>query len=220
MTPSFQTVQVILFVLPILVLFAIGLKILISPVGIIDQRWFLAVLYPLLVANSLVIAENIIGLQVNITGDWRLVLIVIADLAFFVGFALYFRGILIYGLGPEAIESALESIFAGQGYEIHISRGEKSFLWERVKDACILSVEKAGQREVLWFTTRFNEVLLRADTPAGLGLLRSALPELKKEEELYDLKTHATGILYIVLAIIFAVLTWIFFFEPRFILIS
>ncbi len=220
LTHIFQAVQLILFILPILALLGIGLKILLAPISILNQRWYLAVFFPLLLANTLVIVENLFNNEVATAGDWRLLLIVIADFALLVGFVLYFRGILVYGMTLDAIEIALKSAFDQQGYETSVGHGEKKFLWERIRDARILSMEKAGHKEVLWLTERFKEVLIRADTRAGLALFQSVLPELRTVEQSYEIKDHATGVLYLMLAIIFAVLTWIFFFEPRFILIS
>lgn len=221
MTQTLQTLQLILFAIPTLTLLAIGGVILIKPVSVINRRWYLLVFLPLLLANAAAILENDPSAGAfSSAANWRLWLVLIADLAMAVGVTLVFRGALVYGLNAAETEGLLASTLRDKGYEVHSHVGEKRVLWGSSLDARILTVNQDGQAVDLWITERFNEVIIHAESRNGFVLLKQALPEIPKVERPYDFKSHAMGILYIILAVVFAVLFWIFFFEPRLILIE
>ena len=216
MTQTLQVFQVILFGIPSLALLAIGMIILHRSVSIINRRWFLAVLIPLLIANTLTIfADN--G-QMNL--GWRTWLILGADLVLILGSIWATRGFQVYGLPAEVVEQVLTASLIQQGFTVNTHSAEKRDVWGRTREARHLAAVKAEQEHVLWITERFNEVQIRVERSADTHLLRQSLPALQEEKVPYEFKAHAVGVLYIVLALIFTVLTWIFFFEPRFILIE
>jgi hypothetical protein len=130
------------------------------------------------------------------------------------------HGFQVYGLKAETVETVLAEAFRQQGFTCRTSNTEKRDLWGRTREACLLSVENAHMRHQVSITARFNEVFIRAEQRSSGKILRSALPALQGETVPYELKAHAVGVLYIILALVFALLTWIFFFEPRFILIE
>ena len=76
-----------------------------------------------------------------------------------------------------------------------------------------------GGKEKIWVIERFYEVVLRASSQQGVCLVRQLLPELRQVEQPYDFRRHAVGILYMLLGVVLAVFGWIFFFEPRLILV-
>lgn len=217
MMQTLQILQVILFSIPILTLLAIGVTILFRPVSILNRGWFLVVLIPLLLANSLTILASRSG---NVHMDWRAWLILGADLVLIAGAVWFSRGLIIYGLTPETVERIVAEGLSQIGFSVDTHSTEKRDLFGRTRDARLLTAEQAGQTVLLWITARFYEVLLRPEHHQGTKFLRNALPALREEMVPYDFKTHAVGVLYIVLALVFAILTWIFFFEPRFILIN
>ena len=215
MLQTLQILQVILFSIPVLALLAIGILILSRSVSIIDQRIFLVVFIPLLLANTLAIIE---GDALRL--DWRAWLILITDLVLITGAVWLLHGFQVYGLKAETVETVLAEAFRQQGFTCRTSNTEKRDLWGRTREACLLTVENADMRHQVWITARFNEVFIRAEQRSSGKILRPALPALQGEKVPYELKAHAVGILYIILALVFALLTWIFFFEPRFILIE
>ncbi len=216
MTQVLQTLQVTLFALPTLILLAIGIVILRRPVSIVDRRWFLAVLIPLLLANTLSIAAENGQLRL----DWRTWLILAADVILISAAIWLSHGFQVYGLDSEQVEQILVDSLHTQGFSVSARSAEKRDLWGRTKNARLLTAVKAGQTHLIWVTSRFNEVLVRPERAPDAAIIRQVLPTLRAEQIPYDFKAHAVGVLYIVLALVFAVLTWIFFFEPRFILIE
>jgi hypothetical protein len=215
MLQTLQILQVILFSIPVLALLAIGILILSRSVNIIDQRIFLVVFIPLLLANTLAILEGD-GLRL----DWRAWLILIADLVLITGAVWLLHGFQVYGLKAERVETVLAETFRQQGFTVNTSSTEKRDLWGKTREACLLTVENGDMRHQVSITARFNEVFIRAEQRSSGMILRPALPALKLEIVPYEFKAHSVGILYIILALVFALLTWIFFFEPRFILIE
>lgn len=215
MTQIVQVVQVILFVIPSLALLAIGFMILSRSVSILDRRLYLTVLIPLLLANTLTIFDSE-GLRFG----WRAWLILFADIILIAGAVLVSRGFQVYGLNADLTETILVEEFTQQGFSTGTHTAEKRDLWGRTRDTRILTIEKATERHQFSITARFNEVSLSAQHRSGQQHLQQALPVLLKQEVAYEFKAHAVGVLYIVLALVFAVLTWIFFFEPRLLLLE
>lgn len=217
---TIQILQLILFIIPGIVLIALGVVILVKPVSVIDRRWYWAVFLPLLLANPLALIENSpiwpgIG-PIN----WRVGLILAADIILVIWIILTFRGYMVFGVNAEGTLSTLEETLQSMDYDVETRMGEKRVLWGRAWEARILDVSWSGQTTEIWITERFNDVVIHTDSAAGRSLLKEALPSLREVENAYVFKDHAMGILYIVLAVVFAVLGWIFFFEPRLILID
>lgn len=210
-----QILQVILFSIPTLTLLGIGVVILSRSVSIVDRRIYLVVFIPLLLANTLVLFEGN-GVDFN----WRTWLILGADLALIIGAIWLSRGFQVYGLSAETIVNVLINAFRQHDYSVETRITEKRDLWGRTRDACILTVQKVDEEISLWIITRFNEVSIRTQQRAQTEYLHQALPSLRQKEAPYEFKSHAMGVLYIVIALVFAVLTWIFFFEPRLILVE
>jgi hypothetical protein len=216
MTQALQALQVILFGIPSLVLLGIGVIILRHAVSIVNRRWFLAVLIPLLIANTLTIFTD--DGQLNLS--WRTWLMQGANIVLMLGSLWVTHGFQVYGLGIEAVEQVLTQVLQRQGFTVNANSAEKRDLWGQTRDACRLTAVKDEQAHVFWITARYNEVLMRAERSGDSNILGQSLPTLREEAVPYDFKAHAVGVLYIVLALVFTVLTWIFFFEPRFILIE
>lgn len=220
MTESIQVLQLILFIIPGVVLVTMGVVILAKSVSVINRRWYWAVFLPLLLANPLALIENSpiwpgIG-PVN----WRVWLILAADIFLVVWIILTFRGYMVFGVNVGETQSTLKETLESMGYEVKIRTGEKRVLWGRAWEAHIMDVSRSGQSVEIWMTERFNEMVVRAETTSGRRLLQAALPSLRQLEKPYLFKDHVMGILFIVLAVVFAVLGWIFFFEPRLIFIE
>jgi len=216
MTETLQILQVTLFAIPILALLLIGVAILIRSVSSVDRRWFLAILIPLLLANTLTIFTSNSQLQTS----WRTWLILGVNLVLILGAISVMRGFQVYGLTAEQVETRLSVILRQQEFDLTTHHADKRDLWGRTRDATVLTVKKADCEHIFWITTQFNEVLIQAKGYTDLKIIRQMLPVLRDEKVPYELQAHLTGVLYIVLALVFGVLTWIFFFEPRLILID
>ena len=214
MTQTLQILQVVLFAIPTLTLLGIGAAILLRSVSIVDRRVFLGVFIPLLLANTLSILQSETRLQMN----WRAWLILVADLALIAGAVWASRGFQVYGLKADDVERILGEALVKQGFAVDIHSGEARDLWGRVREARFLTAHTDQQKQSFSITPRFNEVLLRGDQRHDERYLRQALPVIKGQQVPYDFKAHTVGVLYIILALVFAVLAWIFFFEPRLIL--
>lgn len=210
-----QILQVTMFTLSALSLLGIGLLILSRTVSIVDRRIYLLVFIPLLLANTLALFEGN-GVPLN----WRTWLILGADLVLIVGAIWLSRGFQVYGLNAEMAVDIVTETLRQQGYTVETKSAEKRDLWGRTRDACVLTAQKLNEEISLWIITRFNEVSIRTQQRSHTKYLRAALTALRQQEVPYDFKAHAVGVLYIILAVVFAVLTWIFFFEPRLILIE
>jgi hypothetical protein len=216
MLQTLQVLQVILFAIPVLTLLAIGVLILARAVSIVDRRWFLLVLISLLLANTL----SILSVIRQFSMDWRTWLILAADLVLIVGGIWLARGYQVYGLNTETVEQVLTEVLQQQGFTIEMSNLKKQDLWGRTRDARLLRAKKEDHTHDFWITARFNEVLIQSEHASDTKPLYQALPVLRETKVPYEFKAHAVGVLYIVLAVVFAVLAWIFFFEPRLILIE
>lgn len=210
-----QILQVILFSIPTLTLLGMGIVILSRSVSIIDRRIYLAVFIPLLLANTLALFEG-----TGIRFYWRTWLILGTDLVLILGIVWFSHGFQVYGLTVETAVNVLVKAFHQQGYMVETMETEKRDLWGRTRQAYLLTAQRTGEEHLFWIINRFNELSIRAKNRADTGHLHKVLPALRQQEVPYDFKAHAVGVLYIVLALVFAVLTWIFFFEPHLILVD
>ncbi len=210
-----QILQVVLFSIPILTLLGIGMIILFRTVSIIDRRIFMVVFIPLIIANTLALIEGD-----GIFNHWRTWLILGADLVLIIGSLWFSHGFQVYGLEPEAVIDILSETLRQQGYTVETMAAQKRDLWGRTRDACILTAQKADNKYPIWIVTRFNEVSIRTQQRRDSGMLHPIIPVLYQQKVPYDFKDHAAGLLYIVLAVVVAFLSWLFFFEPRLILIE
>lgn len=220
MVQTLQILQIILFAIPILALLAFGLVILIRPITIMNRRWMLLVFLPLLLANLLAIWENDSLNEAAALTDWRLWFILVTDLALGVGLTLGLRGVVIYGMTVSDAAYLLEEALQATGFEVSSHLGEKHTLWGAAKPADILIVKTEKGVEEIWLTFLAGEVLLRAGSRKGFAILRKMIPIIRSTQGDYEFSARPMGILYIVLGVVFAVLSWVFFFEPRLILID
>jgi predicted outer membrane lipoprotein len=213
-------IQIGLFALPILSLFGLGVALLIKPVNVINRRWYLAVIVPLLLANPLVILENALWLEEAISLGWRFWVVVVVDILLLVGITWWFRGYLVYGLSASGVEDGLKHAFEARGLEVQKNIGVKSSLLGWNGDAQVLTVMEQGQPMDIWISERYREVLLQTDTKRGYHLLKGELSSLRETDQPYRIKAHLMGILFIIFAIVLTVMLWIFFFEPKLIQIE
>ena len=220
MVLTLQILQVALFTIPILALLVHGLIILFRPISIINRRWMLLVFLPLLAANLLAIWENDSLNEVTALTDWRLWLILVTDLALGTGLTLGLRGMVVYGLSISDAAYLVGEALMALGFDVDSHPGEKRTIWAAAQTAEILTVKTEKGGGDIWLTSRAGEVMIRADSRKGLAVLRQVFPKVRSSQSEYVFSAHATGILYIVLGVVFAVLSWIFFFEPRLVLID
>jgi hypothetical protein len=217
---SLQVAQLILFALPILALIGLGVTILIKPLAIINRRWYLMVVLPLLFANLVAIIENNLGRQHEVLADWLFWLILGGNAIFLVGSIWLFKGFQVFGLDGSIVISELMDVFNQKGYEAHLHIEERQNIWRESAQVLVLTIRGEGQVEDYFISEKVGEVSIRAKTKVGAIIIKECLRVLDAGETPYDLKWHAVGILFIVLAVVMAVLGWIFFFEPRLILID
>lgn len=220
MVETLQILPVILLIVPVGALLVLGLIILIRPVAVIRRIWFNGVFLPMILANPLIILETQRGSANNALSFWRIGLILVADLLLVVWVVATFRGWQIYGLASQEIEKNLTLSLEAEGFEVAVQDGEKDLPGGRVLTGRQITVVSPQGTAQLWLTEKSNEVILRAESKAGFVLLNQVLPDLRKLAPIYDFKQHAMGLLYLVLAVVFAVLSWIILFEPRFILVE
>ncbi len=216
MTPELL-IPVLMFTTSIISMIILGCAILIRPVSAINRRWYLAIFLPLLIANPLALLD-----RTNPPfSDWpTLIILLAADALLVVGFFLVFRGMTVYGLTLEDTQDLLIKNLKELGFNVQKKIGEKAYWLGKVKDAHILTIKRGDISEQIWLTQQFNEVILRVDSQKGWRLLKSVMPGIRKQKTTYQFSSHAMGVLFIILALVFAALTWIFFFEPRLILIE
>lgn len=210
---TLQLLQVFLFSISIITLLGIGVLILVRAVSIINRRVFIILLIPFLLANSVALIES-----ESIFINWRTWLILGSNLVLSVGVIWYAHGLQVYGLCPEAIQMVVLEVFNQQGYTVDASTTKKRDFWGKTRDACMLTLQKGELQHQIWIVNRFNEVSIRTLRQHDSGILQSVIAPLKNQNVPYDFKAHASGILFIVLALVLAVLSWAFFFEPRLIL--
>ncbi len=217
---TLQVLQVVLFAIPILTLLIYGLLILIRPVVVIDRRWMLLVFLPLLAANLLAMWENDSVNEVTVLTDWRLWLIFATDLALGVGLTLSLRGRAIYGVSSSDAAYLIREALEKAGVNVESRIGEKRSIWTMPQNAQILTLHTQTGTEDIWFTSRAGEVLMRTSSRQGMATVRKALPAVRTVQTEYLFSAHAMGVLYLVLGVVFSVLSWIIFFEPKLLLIE
>jgi hypothetical protein len=174
----------------------------------------------LLAANPLSLLEELAVPDTNATLDWRVWVILVADLVLAAAGILLLKGWLIYGRSEQETEQMLKAWCEKQGWLCDSQSTPRKTLWGGNRVATCVQITRESQVLTLWLIGQGDETRLEGETPAARALLRTILPELGRVEKPYLLQDHLTGVLYIVLAIILAVLAWIFFFEPRLILID
>ena len=189
--------------------------ILVRPICIINRRWYLAVIAPLLTANPLVILENTLRSEGAISVGWRFWMVLVVDILLLVGITWQFRGYLVYGLSALEMEDLLMQAFTKKGLEVQKNIGVKSSLLGWAGDAVVLTLTKEDQPVDIWISERYREVLLQADTKNSYHLLKSTLSPLREKDQPYRINAHIMGILFIIFAFVVAVMLWIFFFEPK-----
>ena len=77
---TLTAIQIGLFALPILSLFGLGVYLLLRPVNVINQRWYLLVIAPLLVVNPIFILEDTFNSEGNPSLGWRFWLVLVVDI--------------------------------------------------------------------------------------------------------------------------------------------
>lgn len=217
---TLQILQVSLFSIPIIVLIVLGLVILLRPVAVVDRRWLLLTFLPLLVANLLAAVMGDIQNDIVALLDWRFWAIVAVDAALVVGIGFWLRGIALYGLTLTTTESLCRTALQAAGYDVSVRIGEKRTLLTTERQATIFTVLIEDAEEEIWLTYRAGEVIIRTDSARGRALLKQILPTFQKHQAGYVFQYHAMGILYLVLAVVLLVLGWIYFFEPRLVLVA
>ena len=215
MAQTLTIIQIGLFALPMLSLFGLGVVILVKPVNVINRRWYMAVIAPLLLANPLVVLDNTLRSVGEISLGWRFWLVLVVDILLLVGLTWRFRGYLVYGLSVSDIEETLARAFESQGLDVRKNIGVKSSLLGWTGDAQVLTVVEESQPTDIWISERYREVLLQADTKQGYQRLKGELHVIRETDQPYWINAHIMGILFIIFAFVLAVMLWIFFFEPK-----
>ncbi len=215
-----KILQVILFSIPIMALLVIGLIILSRSIAILNRKWLLLVFLPLLMANIVAIFTNeSLGFQ-TLVADWQFWLILGVDLALVVVGAITLRGYAVYGLTPEQVEQALVQAMADAGYTATTAQVEWKSNWGRAAEAIIITWEAEGQSRSCAITSQTGEVMIRTKSRSDLKPLSAFIGEIRQINNAYEFSQHAVGVLYLVIAFVLAVFGWIYFFEPRLILIE
>lgn len=220
LTETLQIAQLILFTFPVITLGAMGVWVLTQPVCIINRRWYLLIFLPLILANSLAVVEDLLSSQNAGLTDWRFWLVMATDAALVWGVLRLFRGFILYGLDEELTRLSLAGALRDQGYEVQTITGSKSQLLGSPVEAQILTITNGGTQEEIWVTTSNNEVRFQAGSRKARIMLKETLPALHETKKVYSTNAHIIGVLYIVLGVLLAVVSWIFFFEPRIILLQ
>ena len=215
-----QTLQIILFTISIVGWFILGLLILVNSVLVLHRRMFLLIFLPILAANPLALFEELALPAENASLDWRVWAILVVDLALAVAGYWLLTGWEVYGLSERETEGALKTWCEALGWELDSQSAERKTLWGGNSMGIRLTLLRKGQPLVLWLLGGANETRIEGETPKARECIRQMLPALRRVEKPYRVKEHLTGALYIVLAVVLAVLAWIFFFEPRLILID
>ncbi|HCU57780.1 MAG TPA: hypothetical protein DF984_06100 [Anaerolineaceae bacterium] len=215
-----HNLQLVLFLVPILYLLVLGLLILFKPVTILDRRWMLLAFFPILLDNLLAIFGNETLSLAEILRDGYFWLILGADLAIGIGITLTMRGYAVYGLTPEQVELALVQAMTDAGYVAGAAQGEWKSNWGRASEAVIITWETKGQSRSCAITSRTGEVMVRTKARSDLKQLPAFIGKIRNVKNPYEFSQHAVGVLYLVMAFVLAVFGWIYFFEPRLILIE
>jgi hypothetical protein len=96
-----------------------------------------------------------------------------------------------------------------------VSQGEQKTLLSKPQNVTTLTVTQGEAAGTLWLTARAGEVVIHTRSRVMMKQLRPALASVGKNQREGGSPNRALGVLYLVVAVVFAVLTWIFFFEPR-----
>ena len=220
MLETLQILQISFFAVTVLGLFILGLLILARPVLIFRRRWFLLIFLPLLLANPLALVEEYALLESSPSTSWRLWLTLVVDLGLIAAGLWLLSGWLVYGLSEQEAANTFQIWCEARGWELNRQPDIRTTWWGGSRQAQRFQASKNDQTHVFWLLSQGGEVRLEGETREANFFLRKALPALNQVNRPYQLQEHLTGILYIVLAIVLAVLGWIFFFEPRLILIE
>lgn len=215
-----QILQLVLFFIPVGALLALGILFLARAVVILNRRWYLFVFIPLIFANPFAVIENSFINDISIMDDWRFWLVIIVDIILLVGGTLLFRGFQIIGLNASETMAVLKDLGKNRYNSVDLHTGEKRTFWGETRNAIILTVQDQEKQYDVWVMEKQGEVLLQADSVGGTDLIKQAVPVLRKVRKAYVLKDHVLGVLFIVFAVVLAVLGWIFFFEPRLLVID
>jgi len=215
-----QVLQISLFAVSVLGLLILGLSILFKTVLILPRRLFLLIFLPLLLATPLARIEGYATPGETPALDWRLGLVLVVDLGLIITGYWVLNGWLVYGLSEMETDQALKDWFSTQGWSYDSRLAERSTLWGGNRQAKRLEIHREGQTFSFWLLAQGSEVRLEGEPGEARKILRQAVHTLARVERAYHFQDHTAGILYIVLAIVLAVLGWIFFFEPRLILID
>ena len=221
MLQALQIFQVVFFTIPVVILVGMGVYILITPIGFIPRRWFLGVFLPFLLANPLAIIEDQLSEGASLTSDWRFWLILVADLTLAgIILRIYRSGWLVCGIDADQLVRQLAAYFEDHGRTVAIRQDQKQPLLGRLWEAQVIQVSESGQVHEIWIMTRESEVRLQVETAVEASLVRRALIAMRQGERLTDFRLRAVGVLYIVLGLVIAFFGWIYFFEPRLILLE
>jgi hypothetical protein len=182
---------------------------------VLSRRWLLLVFLPLLVANPLAFIEANLRNDVTVITDWAFWVLLGVDLLLAGGVFWLFRGYSVYGLSEAQVRDGLADTLRAEGRRVEVSQAERKTLLSRAQHVTVLTIGQDGAAETLWLMGRAGEVTVGSRSRAVMGLLRPALTALRAEPSADGTRSRALGILYLVLGVVFAVLTWIFFFEPR-----
>jgi len=85
LSETLTAIQIGLFALPILSLFGLGVYLLLKPVNVINRRWYLLVIAPLLVANPIFVLEDTFNAEGSSSLGWRFWLVLMVDILLLVG---------------------------------------------------------------------------------------------------------------------------------------
>ena len=220
MLETLQILQISFFAVTVLGLFILGLLILVKSVLIFRRRLFLLIFLPLLLANPLALFEEFALIQGTPSPDWRLWLTLMVDLGLIAAGVWLLSGWLVYGLSEEEAADVFQAWFEAQGWELNHQPHIRNTWWGGSHQAQRFQASRDDQNLTFWLLSQGSEVRLQGETREAKIILREALPALRQVDRPYHFQEHLTGILYIVLAVVLAVLGWIFFFEPRLILIE
>lgn len=220
MTNILQIIQVILFCSPVLTLIAMGLVILTKPVSVLDRRLLIMVFIPLLLANVLALLEDSLSNGNPLGSTWRFWLTLVVDLSLCLTVCVAFRGLIIHGMSAAQVEAALAAVFRQKEDVVTAQVVKKRTFLGGEQDVRRLDLKRSGQHKPLFIIDKVNEVLVRGISRRTAIDLSKALSEMESRDEATQAKSRRIGVLYLVMALIFAVSVWILFFEPRLVLIE
>ncbi|MCB2214362.1 hypothetical protein KQH50_03085 [bacterium] len=210
-----QVIQVALFAIPTIYFLVLGLLILLKPVVVLSRRWLLLVFLPLLVANPVAFAEANLRNDVAVVTDWTFWALLGVDLLLAGAVVWLLRGFSVYGLSEVQVRDGVTAALQAAGWQVDVSQAERKTLLSKAQQVTVFTVERDGACETFWLMGRAGEVTVRSRSRSVFGHLRPVLAALQATPASDGMQSRALGILYLVLGVVFAVLTWIYFFEPR-----